>query len=365
MSDDAILILADGTEFEGEALGAPVDATTGELVFNTALSGYQEIVTDPSYAGQVITFTYPHIGNYGVNVDDDESRRPFCAGVVVRELAPHHSNWRATASLDDLLVRHGVPGIGGIDTRRLTRHLRSEGALPGAFGTDEAAVRAAVEGARSTDGVDLVATVTTGEPYFAGSENAPFRVVAYDFGIKRTILRHLVASGCRVEVVPASTAAADVLAREPDGVFLSNGPGDPAAVTGAIDAVRGLVGHVPIFGICLGHQILGLAMGADTYKLRFGHHGGNHPVRHEATGRVEITSQNHNYAVAADTLEGVELTHVNLNDGVVEGFRVLDAQAFGVQHHPEAGPGPHDARYLFDDFTTAMTEGSPSRRKKG
>jgi carbamoyl-phosphate synthase small subunit len=353
---DAMLILADGTEFEGEAIGAPVDATTGELVFNTALSGYQEIVTDPSYAGQVITFTYPHIGNYGVNADDDESRRPFCAGVVVRELAPHHSNWRATASLDDLLVRHGVPGISGIDTRRLTRHLRDEGALPGAFGTDEAAVRAAVEGARSTDGIDLVATVTTDEPYFAGSDDAPFRVVAYDFGIKRTILRHLVASGCRVEVVPASTPAADVLARQPDGVFLSNGPGDPSAVTGAIEQVRGLVGQVPVFGICLGHQILGLAMGADTYKLRFGHHGGNHPVRHEATGRVEITSQNHNYAVAADTLAGVELTHVNLNDGVVEGFRVLDAQAFGVQHHPEAGPGPHDARYLFDDFTTLMTE---------
>jgi carbamoyl-phosphate synthase small subunit len=357
MSRDAILILADGSEYEGEAIGAEVEATTGELVFNTALSGYQEIVTDPSYAGQVITFTYPHIGNYGVNADDAESARPFCAGVVVRDLATHHSNWRATSSLDDLLVRHGVPGISGIDTRRLTRHLREEGALPGAFGTDEAAVRAAVEGARGTDGIDLVATVTTAEPYFAGSDDAPFRVVAYDFGIKRTILRHLVASGCHVEVVPASTPAEEVLARQPDGVFLSNGPGDPAAVTGAIDEVRGLVGRVPVFGICLGQQILGLALGADTYKLRFGHHGGNHPVRHEATGRVEITSQNHNYAVSPDGLEGVaELTHVNLNDGVVEGFRVLDAPAFGVQHHPEAGPGPHDARYLFADFTTLMTE---------
>ena len=369
---DALLVLADGSEYEGESIGALRDdettVATGELVFNTALSGYQEIVTDPSYAGQVITFTYPHIGNYGVNADDDESRRPFCAGVVVRDLAPHHSNWRATESLDDLLVRHGVPGISGIDTRRLTRHLRDEGALPGAFGTDEAAVRAAVEGARSTDGIDLVATVTTAEPYFAGSEDAPFRVVAYDFGIKRTILRHLVASGCRVDVVPASTPFSDVLAREPDGVFLSNGPGDPAAVVGATDAVRGLIGQVPVFGICLGHQILGLALGADTYKLRFGHHGGNHPVRHEATGRVEITSQNHNYAVAADTLahhgRSLELTHVNLNDGVVEGFRVLDAQAFGVQHHPEAGPGPHDARYLFDDFTNLMIGSSSSGRKQ-
>jgi carbamoyl-phosphate synthase small subunit len=365
-SADAVLVLADGTEFEGEAIGAlrpdaaSVAVGVGELVFNTALSGYQEIVTDPSYAGQVITFTYPHIGNYGVNVDDDESRRPFCAGVVVRDLAPHHSNWRATESLDDLLVRHGVPGISGIDTRRLTRHLRDEGALPGAFGTDEAAVRAAVEGARSTDGIDLVATVTTPEPYVAGSDDAPFRVVAYDFGIKRTILQHLLGVGCRVEVVPASTAAEDVLAREPDGVFLSNGPGDPSAVVGAVENVRALVGQVPVFGICLGHQILGLALGADTYKLRFGHHGGNHPVRHEATGRVEITSQNHNYAVALDSMSGreVELTHTNLNDGVVEGFRLLDAPAFGVQHHPEAGPGPHDARYLFDEFTTLMTEGS-------
>jgi carbamoyl-phosphate synthase small subunit len=366
---EALLVLNDSTEFEGEAIGALADAggtavATGEVVFNTALSGYQEIVTDPSYAGQVITFTYPHIGNYGVNEGDDESRHPFCAGVVVRDLATRHSNWRAEGSLDDLLVRHGIPGITGIDTRRLTRHLRDAGALPGAFGTDEAAVRAAAAAAVGTDGIDLVATVTTDAPYVVGSDDAPFRVVAYDFGIKRTILRHLVGVGCRVEVVPASTTLDEVLAREPDGVFLSNGPGDPAAVTGAIDAVRGLIGEVPVFGICLGHQILGLALGGTTYKLRFGHHGGNHPVRHEATGRVEITSQNHNYAIALEGLEGrVALTHVNLNDGVVEGFRVLDAPAFGVQHHPEAGPGPHDARYLFDDFVTLMTESSSGGKR--
>jgi len=358
---DAILILADGSEYEGEAIGAEVGATSGELVFNTALSGYQEIVTDPSYAGQVITFTYPHIGNYGVNDADDESRRPFCTGVIVRDLAARPSNWRSEATLDDLLRRHGVPGITGIDTRRLTRHLRDAGALPAAFGTDETAVRAAAARAVGTEGIDLVARVTTDAPYTVGGDDAPFRVVAYDYGIKRTILRHLVGVGCRVEVVPATTPAADVLARRPDGVFLSNGPGDPAAVAGAAGTVAALVGAVPVFGICLGHQILGLALGGRTVKLPFGHHGANHPVRHEATGRVEITSQNHNYAVDADSLAAtgaVALTHVNLNDGVVEGMRVLDAPAFGVQYHPEAGPGPHDARYLFDDFVALMTGGS-------
>jgi carbamoyl-phosphate synthase small subunit len=354
---DALLVLSDGATFEGEAIGADAPVTTGEIVFNTALAGYQEIITDPSYAGQVITFTYPHIGNYGVNEADDESRRPFCSGVIVRDLARRASNWRAERTLDGLLRAHNVAGIAGIDTRRLTRHLRDEGALPGAFGTDEAAVRAAAATARSTDGVDLVATVTTPEPYGIGDADAPFRVVAYDFGVKRTILRHLVGAGCRVEVVPASTGAADVLAREPDGVFLSNGPGDPAPLTGAAEAVAQLVGELPVFGICMGHHVLGLALGGRTYKLRFGHHGANHPVRHEATGRVEITSQNHNYAVDADSLAGrVERTHVNLNDGVLEGLRVLGASAYSVQYHPEAGPGPHDARYLFDDFVALMTE---------
>jgi len=365
----AVLVLQDGEVFEGEAIGAlragDVAVAAGECVFNTALSGYQEIVTDPSYAGQVITFTYPHIGNYGVNDDDFESRRPFCAGVVVRDLEATPSNWRSERSLDDLLVHHGVAGITGIDTRRLTRHLREHGAVPGAFGTDEAAVRRAAATARPTDGVDLVATVTTPASYTVGDDGAPFQVVAYDFGVKRTILRHLVGSGCRVTVVPASTPAEQVLASGPDGVFLSNGPGDPSAVAGAAANVGALVGEVPVFGICLGHQILGLALGAGTIKLGFGHHGANHPVRHVATGRVEITSQNHNYAVDPESLTAagrdIELTHVNLNDGVVEGFRVLDAPAFGVQHHPEAGPGPHDARYLFDEFTDLMAEGQPVR----
>lgn len=351
---DALLVLADGAVFEGEAIGAEAEVATGEIVFNTVLTGYQEVITDPSYAGQVITFTYPHIGNYGVNADDAESRRPFCRGVVVRDLARRRSNWRSTEDLDTYLSRHGVPGIAGVDTRRLTRHLREHGSLPGGFGTaDEATLRRAAAAEPGTEGIDLVSTVTCSAPYRTG--NGPWRVVAYDFGIKATILRHL-GDLATVEVVPAGTPAAEVLARQPDGVFLSNGPGDPAAVTYAIDAVRELLGEVPVFGICLGHQLLGAALGAGTYKLPFGHHGGNHPVRRLATGAVEITSQNHNYAVAAGTVEAAEITHLNLNDGVVEGIRCRDVPAFSVQYHPEAGPGPHDARYLFGLFDELMRE---------
>ena len=351
---EAVLVLADGTTFEGEAIGAePASGVSaGEVVFNTVLTGYQEVLTDPSYAGQIITFTYPHIGNYGVNDEDCESRKPFCRGVIVRDLARRRSNWRSDSDLDAFLRTHDIAGLAGVDTRRLTRHIRDAGAMCGAFGTDERALAAAASAEPGTSDVDLVRTVTTDQPYTVGE--GPLRVVAYDFGIKRTILRHL-SRLATVEVVPASTAADDVLARKPDGVFLSNGPGDPEQVPYAIDAIKGLLDHVPVFGICLGHQLLSLAIGARTEKLPFGHHGGNHPVRRIETGAVEITSQNHNFAVVADSLEGMaDMTHVNLNDGVCEGLRVRDTRAFSVQHHPEAGPGPHDASYLFDVFAEQM-----------
>ena len=353
---DALLVLADGEVFEGEAFGAERAVASGEVVFNTALTGYQEVITDPSYGGQIVTFTAAHIGNYGVTALDDQSPRPACRGVVVRDLARRPSNWRSQGDLDGFLRRAGVPGIAGIDTRRLTRHLRDAGSVPGALGTaGEADLLAAARAEPPTEGVDLVATVTCEAPYTTGK--GPRRVVAYDFGVKSTMLRHL-GRLATVEVVPASTPAAEVLARRPDGVFLSNGPGDPNAVAGASETIAALLGHVPVFGICLGHQLLATALGGQTYKLAFGHHGGNHPVRRLSSGAVEITSQNHNYAVADGTVEGVDVTHVNLNDGVVEGLACRDVPAFSVQYHPEAGPGPHDARYLFSEFEALMERGA-------
>jgi carbamoyl-phosphate synthase small subunit len=354
----ALLVTADGTVFSGEAAGAVMPVATGELVFNTAMSGYQEVITDPSYAGQVIAFTSTHIGNYGTNGGDDEAPAPRCRGIVVCDLAAEPSNWRSTEALEPFLRRHGIPALTGVDTRRLTRHVRVAGAVPCAFGTaPEAELRAAAASAVGTDGMDLVSGVTAREPGFhvgtgAGADSG-LHIVAYDFGVKATMVRLLATLGT-VTVVPAAATADEVLALEPDGVFLSNGPGDPAALPGPTAAVADLVGRVPVFGICLGHQILARALGGATYKLPFGHHGANHPVQRLETGVVEITSQNHNYAVAADSVPDTETTHVNLNDGVIEGFRSLTAPAFSVQYHPEAAPGPHDARYLFGAFRDLM-----------
>jgi carbamoyl-phosphate synthase small subunit len=346
----AHLVLSDGTIFEGEAAGAILagGVATGEAVFNTSLSGYQEVITDPSYAGQVVTFTYPHVGSYGVTEADDESRGCFLSGVIVRDLPPLHSSWRAEGSLEAMLIDRGVPAITGIDTRRLTRHLRDHGALPCAFGTVEPTelVTLALQ-AQGTDGCGLALDVSIEEPYRVGT--GELRVVALDLGIKRTILAYL-GSFATVDVVPATTGAEELLAMEPDGIFLSNGPGDPAALGSVSATVAALVGKRPLLGICLGHQILATALGGETYKLPFGHHGSNHPVMQLATGHVEITAQNHNYAVLEGSVPGAQVTHVNLNDGVIEGLAVDSADAVSVQHHPEAGPGPHDSSYLFEDF---------------
>jgi carbamoyl-phosphate synthase small subunit len=361
---EALLVLADGEVFEGEAIGYQPEGgvASGEVVFNTVLSGYQEVITDPSYAGQIITFTYPHIGNYGVNRTDDEAARPFCRGIIVRELARRSSNWRSESSLAAQLETWKIPGIAGIDTRRLTRHIRDAGAMSGAFGTaSEAALLAVAKNEKGTEGVDFVREVTTDKMYTYGS--GPWNVVAYDYGIKTTILRHL-ARIATVTVVPGYTTAEEVLALSPDGVFLSNGPGDPQVCDYAVTELRTLMKHeMPIFGICLGQQLLASAAGASTFKMPFGHHGGNHPVKDLRTGRVMITSQNHGFCVDHTTLDvAADVTHINLNDGTLEGLAYRDLPMFSVQHHPEAGPGPHESAELFDEFEAllARVHGSPS-----
>ncbi|MEE9258010.1 MAG: glutamine-hydrolyzing carbamoyl-phosphate synthase small subunit [Nitrospinaceae bacterium] len=372
---EGILALADGKTFRGTLYGAMGEAE-GEVVFNTSMSGYQEVLTDPSYCGQMVMMTYPLIGNYGINPEDFESDRPYLSAFIIKELSPIPSNWRSRETLDEFLKRHGVVGLQGIDTRALTRHIRDQGAQQAIISNDLSNPAALIEKAQASPGMegkDLVKEVTCREPYdwdqgdwdlkqgysritHNGTRDY-FSVVAYDFGIKRNILRRLTQVGCKVQVVPATTPAETVLAMKPDGVFLSNGPGDPAAVAYAIENVRALIGKVPIFGICLGHQILNLALGGKTYKLRFGHHGANQPVMDLGKRKVEITSQNHGFAVDDQTgSDDVEITCINLNDRTVEGIRHKKYPVSSVQYHPEASPGPQDSSYLFQDFVTLMKE---------
>ena len=371
----AVLALADGTIFRGHSIGAPTRAD-GEVVFNTAITGYQEILTDPSYSRQIVTLTYPHIGNYGINAEDVEASKIHAAGLVIRDLPLQASNWRSAETLSDYLRREGVPGIAGIDTRRLTRVLREKGAQagclvaaaqPGEIIDEQAAIKAA-QGFPGLAGMDLAKVVSTAKPYawrettwklgegYGVQSESRFRVVAYDFGVKRNILRLLADRACEITVLPAQSSAAEALALKPDGIFLSNGPGDPEPCDYAIAAARELIERgIPTFGICLGHQIMGLASGARTIKMKFGHHGANHPVKDLETGQVLITSQNHGFAVDANSLPAnLKVTHVSLFDGSIQGLARTDRPAFCFQGHPEASPGPHDPRYLFDRFVALM-----------
>ncbi len=375
---EGVLVLEDhelpeGREFPGYLFGAPVSAELlrrgedrgyGEVVFNTSMTGYQEILTDPSYFGQIICMTVPHVGNTGVNEEDPESGKPWCAGFIVHEFSDSPSSWRSEESLDGYLKKHGVPGLYDVDTRALTRHLRKLGVVRGVIlpRSERALARELLAKLPPFEGRDLISEVTTQEPYRwprgvtkVESEKARFKVVALDFGVKRNMLRILEKLGCAVEVLPASTKAEEILARAPDGVFLSNGPGDPSAAPYATETVRDLVGKVPIFGVCMGHQILSLAMGGKTFKLKFGHRGANQPVYDRTVEKVEISSQNHGYAVDAESMpQTVEITHLNLNDKTVAGLRVKDSDAFSVQYHPEACPGPHDSLELFNRFVESM-----------